>query len=370
MLNALGLMSGTSMDGIDVALISSDGLTKVDRGPFLSIGYSPGFRRRLAAALEAATEIKSRDDRPGDLAEVERELTDKHVNAVAVFAEHHGIDLASVDLIGFHGQTVLHRPKQSLTVQLGDGALLAEKTGRPVVYDMRAADMEAGGEGAPLAPAYHAALAQSLDREGSFAFVNIGGISNITYVAADGTIHAFDSGPGNTLIDQWVEAKAGIPYDQGGAIASEGRVVRTMVDDFLSAPFFADTMHRSLDRNDFVLPKTDSATLEDGARSLARLTAEAIDLSSNTLPSFPQNWIICGGGRNNQAIMADLDELVTARGGHLMSAEEIGLDGDAVEAEAWAYLAIRCRKTLPISWPETTGCSKPTCGGVVVDPQQ
>lgn len=369
-LTAIGLMSGTSMDGIDVALVRSDGSALVERGPFLTVEYAPAFRRALAEALDTATEIRSRDQRPGNLAEVERELTELHAQAVRSFANRHAIALDSIDLVGFHGQTVLHRPEKQLTVQIGDGQQLADAVGIPVVYDMRVADMKAGGEGAPLAPAYHGALAQQLGRSGAVAFINIGGISNITCVSGDGHLHAFDTGPGNTLIDQWVEAKAGIPFDQGGAIASEGGIIRSMVDAYLQADFFTDNRRRSLDRNDFRPPEATSATLEDGARSLARVTAEGIVKSSQALPQFPETWIVCGGGRSNNVIMSDLAEVLSPHGGDVLAAEEVGLDGDAMEAEAWAYLAIRSLKGLPISWPDTTGCRQPTTGGILVHPSK
>ena len=369
-MTAIGLMSGTSMDGIDVALVKSDGRALVERGPFLTVAFQPAFRRVLAETLDTAKCITSREERPGNLDEVERTLTELHARAVDTFAARYGIAPETIDIVGFHGQTVLHRPERGLTVQIGDGQLLADMTGIPVVHDMRAADMKAGGEGAPLAPAYHGALARQLGREGAVAFVNIGGISNITSVSEDGHLHAFDTGPGNTLIDQWVEAKAGIPFDQGGAIASEGGIIRTMVEKYLEADFFSDTGRRSLDRNDFLPPDAGSATLEDGARSLARVTAEAIVKSSHALPQFPKTWIVCGGGRNNRVIMEDLAEIVAASDGEVIAAEDVGLDGDAMEAEAWAYLAIRSRMGLPLSWPDTTGCSQPTPGGTLARPSK
>lgn len=367
-MTAIGLMSGTSMDGIDVALITSDGVRVLERGPSLSVAYRPDFRRRLASALECATSIRLRSERPGDLAELEGELTQLHGDAVFQFAKQFDIDLSTIDVVGFHGQTVLHRPLQQLTVQIGDGALLANRLAVPVVYDMRAADMEAGGEGAPLAPAYHAALAVSLEQKQSVAFVNIGGISNITWVGKDGTVLAFDTGPGNALIDQWVEMKAGIPFDQGGAIASEGRILRSIVEEYLQASFFTDEKRRSLDRNDFRPPDPASASLEDGARTLARLTAEAIFKSSAKLPLPVDQWIICGGGRHNRTIMDDLRELAALQDGNVVAAEDMGFDGDAMEAEAWAFLAIRSRHGLPLSWPGTTGCRQPTTGGRYVEP--
>lgn len=370
MKTAIGLMSGTSMDGIDVALIRSDGATIAERGPFLTVPYSPAFRRRLADGLETAKSIGRRGERPGALGALEEELTRLHAEAVFAYSRQSGIPLESVDLIGFHGQTVLHRPEKGLTVQIGDGKLLASETGLPVIHDMRAADMEAGGEGAPLAPAYHRALAASLDRPGPIVFVNIGGISNITLIGQNDELEAFDTGPGNALIDQWVETKAGIPFDQGGAIASEGQILRRLVDPYLQNDFFSDGSRRSLDRNDFLPPDPASADLEDGARSLARLTAEAIMKSMRSMREAPKTWIVCGGGRCNRMIMSDLSDLAASQNGTVLAAEDVGLNGDAIEAEAWAYLAIRAHYGLPLSWPTTTGCRKPVTGGVLAKPKE
>ncbi len=364
---AIGLMSGTSLDGIDVALVRTDGEGTVERGPTMGVAYYPAFRKRLQAALETAKAIGRRDERPGDLAAVERELTLRHAEAVRAFLDENGLTAAVVDVIGFHGQTVLHRPDQALTVQLGDGALLAREAGIDVVYDMRANDMAEGGQGAPLIPVYHAALARNLPADCAFpvVFVNIGGISNLTYVGADGAIVAFDSGPGNTLIDQWVEAQAGIPFDQGGMIASEGRVVASLAARYLDHPFFTATVRRSLDRNDFLPPAGGDATLEDGARTLAHVTAAAILTSAGHLPQPPRTYVVCGGGRLNRIIMADLADLAGAQGARVMAAEEAGLDGDSMEAEAWAYLAVRALEGLPLTFPGTTGVKAAVTGGVV-----
>jgi len=226
---AIGLMSGTSMDGIDLAMLETDGDGVVRRGASSFTAYDAQFRKRLERALETAKSIELRSDRPGDLTELEADLTDRHVAAVEAFLTREGLSASDVDVIGFHGQTVLHRPLQALTVQLGDGERLAKRLGVDVVYDLRANDMTMGGQGAPLVPAYHRAMAAGLGPEWAqdtpVIFVNIGGISNITYIGTDGDLRAFDSGPGNTLIDQWVRHHAGIPYDSGGAIASEGRVL-------------------------------------------------------------------------------------------------------------------------------------------------
>lgn len=367
---AIGLMSGTSMDGIDVALVKTDGERLIERGASAGFSYDPAFRRHLQRALETAKAIGSREERPGDLAEIERELTLRHADAVRTFLRDHELAAGAVDVIGFHGQTVLHRPDHSLTVQIGDGELLARETGIPVVFDMRANDMVHGGQGAPLIPVYHAALAQTLSSENAFpvAFVNIGGISNLTYVGSGGEIIAFDSGPGNTLIDQWVEAHAGIPFDQGGMIASEGRVIEGLADRYLSHPFFTDRKRRSLDRNDFQPPTGVDASLEDGARTLAHVTAAAIVKSAGHLPEAPLTYVVCGGGRLNQTIMGDLAGLAAADGAKVIVAEEANLNGDSMEAEAWAYLAVRSLEGLPLTFPGTTGVKEAVTGGVLTRP--
>ena len=364
---AIGLMSGTSLDGIDVALLRTDGEAVVERGPFLAQPYDTFFRRRLQGALETAKAIGARSERPGDLAEIERELTLRHAEAVRAFLDGNGLTASDIDVIGFHGQTVLHRPNAGLTVQLGDGGLLARETGIDVVYDMRANDMVHGGQGAPLIPAYHAALAAGLSGASGKAvvFVNIGGISNITFIGAGGAIVAFDSGPGNTLIDQWVEAHAGIPYDQGGMIASEGRVDPGLAERYLNHAFFTDPVRRSLDRNDFRPPEGPDASLEDGARTLAHVTAAAILRSARHLPERPKLYVVCGGGRLNRVIMGDLAALAETEAAEVVTAEAVDLDGDSMEAEAWAYLAVRSLRGLPLTFPGTTGVKTPVSGGVL-----
>lgn len=356
------------MDGIDVALVRTDGETVVERGPFLSMPYDPAFRDRLKQGLEDAGAITVREQRPGDLAGLERDLTLRHGEAVSLFLQRSGLTAADVDVIGFHGQTVLHRPDQALTVQIGDGALLARETGIDVVFDMRANDMVHGGQGAPLVPAYHQALAHRLEpKQWPVCFVNIGGISNLTYLDARGTIIGFDSGPGNTLIDQWVEAHAGIPYDEGGRIASEGAVVMTLAERYLANAFFTAPKRRSLDRNDFRPPAGGEADLSDGARTLAYVSAAAILKSAGHLPERPKTYVICGGGRLNRVIMADLEALAGRQGAEVFAAEKAGFNGDAIEAEAWGYLAVRSTRGLPLTYPGTTGVHLPVTGGVLAN---
>jgi anhydro-N-acetylmuramic acid kinase len=371
LLRAIGLMSGTSMDGIDAAMLRTDGENHVEFGPTAFLAYPAPFRRAIEAGLETAKAIIRREDRPGDLAQLEQAITERHVEAAKSLLERAPVAWRSPAVIGFHGQTVLHRPQAGITVQLGDGSLLARATGIPVVYDMRANDMREGGQGAPLVPAYHAALARSLPQPyasmSPVAFVNIGGISNITYVG-EGDPIAFDTGPGNALIDQWVAREGGVPFDADGTIASEGSVMRTVVERYLDNPFFAKSGPKSLDRGDFTLAETDGLELADGARTLAAVSAEAILKSVEHLPDRPRLWIVSGGGRKNPHIFRDLKEGATRTLAEVIPAEDAGLRGDFIEAEAWAHLAVRSLKGLPLSFPTTTGSRRAMSGGVLARP--
>lgn len=367
---AIGLMSGTSMDGIDIALLVTDGENRVDRGPSGATVYGDAFRVRLKQALVDARAIAQRGERPGLLRRLERDLTLLHAVAVHDFLHAHGLKPEEIDVIGFHGQTVLHRPQDALTVQIGDGPLLASETGIPVVYDMRAEDMRHGGQGAPLIPAYHAALAANLPfgMEGPVVFVNIGGISNLTYVGRDGALVAYDSGPGNMLIDQWMELHGKGSFDPGGATAMSGSVEHEIAARYLDHAFFTDNRRRSLDRGDFAVPEKGELTLENGARTLAFVSAAAILRSAAHLPARPRTYVVSGGGRENGAIMAELTALAEREGARVIDAGNAGFDGDAMEAEAWAYLAVRSLNGLPLTYPATTGCDRPVSGGILTLP--
>ncbi len=371
MLTAIGLMSGTSMDGIDAAMLRTDGENRVEFGPTAFFPYPAAFRHEIESGLETAKSLVRRDDRPGGLASLERAITERHAEAVRALVDSAPPTWRDIQLVGFHGQTVLHRPRQALTVQLGDGELLANATGIPVVYDMRANDMLHGGQGAPLVPAYHAALARSLPETyaavSPVVFVNIGGISNITYVG-DGDPVAFDTGPGNALIDQWVTREGGVPFDADGAIASEGSVVRAVVDRYLDNPFFAKPGPKSLDRGDFTLAEVGGLELADGARTLASVSAGAILKSVEQLPATPRLWIVCGGGRKNPHILGDLVKGAATMQAEVILAEDAGLRGDFIEAEAWAYLAVRSAKKMPLTFPTTTGCRSAVSGGMYAKP--
>ena len=363
-------MSGTSMDGIDVAMIRTDGEKYLIRGANGFFAYPHETRKMLEKSLQTARKITARHQRPEDLKRVEQQITHLHVEAVRKFLADNRRPPGDVDVLGFHGQTILHQPENALTVQLGDGALLASETGIRTVFDMRANDMQHGGQGAPMVPVYHEVLANNLVDKFKglhpLAFVNIGGISNVTYVGDE--LIAFDTGPGNALIDQWVQRQVGISHDQGGMIAEEGHIDEELVAHYLSDPFFSLPIPKSLDRNDFGLRENHNASVETVARSLARVSAEAVLEAARHFPKMPALWIICGGGRLNPHIMNDLKLLAEQRNSRVVSAENAGFDGDSMEAEAWGYLAVRSLEKLPLTFPLTTGVDLPVTGGVIADP--
>jgi len=374
MLRAVGLMSGTSMDGIDVALIDTDGEERVARGPFATFAYEPDFRARLAAALDDARGLTDRNARPGCLADVERELTERHAAAVEKFLAGQRIAPDAVDVVGFHGQTVLHKVSpgepeaahdvRTLTVQLGDGRRLATLTGIDVVWDLRAADAAAGGQGAPLVPVYHRAVAARLP-ERPVAVVNIGGVANVTWIGRDGSLIAFDTGPGNALIDDWMLRHTGTAVDAGGRAAADGKVDEDALNALLMSPYFGRVPPKSLDRNAFAIDPVRHLSVADGAATLTAFTAAGIARARAHFPEEPRLWVICGGGRRNKTLMTMIAASVESA---VAPAEAAGCDGDAVEAEAWAYLAVRALKGLPITFPGTTGVPAPVTGGVLAKP--
>ena len=358
-MRAIGLMSGTSMDGIDVALIETDGENLIERLACLTVPYDAPFRSDLAAALEEARALTDRTARPGCLAAVEQELTQRHAAATAQLLAQGTVGLVSV--VGFHGQTVLHAPERRLTVQIGDGAALARNTGLDVVYDLRAADVAAGGQGAPLAQVYHRALAARLP-ERPVAVLNVGGVGNVTWIGRDGTLIAFDTGPGNALIDDWIHGRTGRAMDTHGTIAASGRVDDDALLALLTHDYFGQVPPKSLDRNAFNLDPVRQLSLEDGAATLAAFTATCIARAREHFPEEPKLWVISGGGRRNRTLMSMIASQVESA---VAPAEAAGFNGDAVEAEAWAYMAVRSLRGLPITFPGTTGVSAPLTGGVL-----
>ncbi len=359
-LRAIGLMSGTSLDGIDIALLETDGESIVRHGHCATIPYRESERELLRQALAEAVNLSARDQRPGRLKDIERQITEWHGFIVSTFLRKLNLGPLDIDVIGFHGQTIIHRPEKALTVQLGDGAALARQINISVVYDMRAADVAAGGQGAPLVPVYHQALVASVPKR-PVAVVNIGGVANVSWIGPNGELVAFDTGPGNALIDDWMKLKTGQSRDEGGGMALKGHVDEKLAKRFLSHEFFAIAGPKSLDRNSFAGIAMGDLSAEDGAATLVAVTARSIAAARTHFPAEPKRWIICGGGRHNRAIMASLKSLLP----NVEPAEKFGIDGDSLEAAAWAYLAVRSFRRLPLTFPGTTGVVREMTGGVL-----
>ncbi|WP_425450448.1 anhydro-N-acetylmuramic acid kinase [Virgifigura deserti] len=351
---ALGLMSGTSRDGVDAALVRTDGRGSLVCGSALTQPFSPEFRQRLAGVIGGQ----------GPVAAVERELTLIHAELVDALLARDAVSPAEVAVIGFHGQTILHAPERGRTWQIGDGALLAERTGIDVVNDFRSRDVAEGGQGAPLVPLFHAALSRDLPRP--LAVVNIGGVANVTWVGALGNgedrLLAFDTGPGNALLDDWALRHTGCPFDADGALAGAGRADPAIVANLLAHPYFGLPAPKSLDRDAFDPAPVARLSAADGAATLVAFTAAAIARAGELFPVPPQRWLIAGGGRRNPALMAALAEHLAAP---VAPVEAVGWDGDALEAQAFAYLAVRALRGLPLSLPETTGVRRPVTGGTL-----
>jgi anhydro-N-acetylmuramic acid kinase len=370
-ISAIGLMSGTSYDGVDVALVNSDGETVGRLGPTGYRAYSDAERAVLRRAIAAAGNLCDRNQRPEPLAEAEALLTAMHAEAVESYLTANGISAADIAVVGFHGQTVLHQPDRHLTVQLGNGADLASRIGIPVVYDFRAADVAAGGEGAPLVPAYHRAMVRMLDRPQPVGVLNLGGVANVTYIDGDDLI-AFDVGPGNALIDDFIRLRTGESHDADGARAAAGTVDETAVARVLSHPYFGRRPPKSLDRNEFrnwVAEEGGLAkkSVEDGAATLTAITAAAIAAARALLPRAPASWIAAGGGTRNPTLMRMLNERLAPA--TVETANDVGWSADALEAQAFAYLAVRSLRELPLTFPGTTGVAEPLTGGVLARPK-
>jgi anhydro-N-acetylmuramic acid kinase len=351
---AIGVISGTSMDGIDVALIMTDGAERVETGPAATFPYP----EPVARALRAVVGDPSEAERPQ--AELERVVTDAHVAAVEAFLDRFAIPRETVALVGMHGQTILHRPRARLTRQLCDGARAAAALRIDVISDFRSADVAAGGEGAPLAPIYHAAMAAGLERP--LMILNWGGVGNVTYLGAEGEIIAFDTGPANALIDDFLLRRRGVALDENGALAAEGQIDADALEAMMRDPYFDRAAPKSLDRNHFAGAGDliDRLSDADGAATLSAFTVEATAAALRLVPAPPRRWLVGGGGRRNSLLMGRLGERLGVR---VEPVEAIGFDGDAIEAQCFAYLALRSRRGAPLSFPTTTGVPKPITGG-------
>jgi anhydro-N-acetylmuramic acid kinase len=356
-LKVIGLMSGTSLDGVDAALLETDGEDFVRPGPGLTMPYDARTRALLRAALGSASGVSHGAPVPHSIRDAERVLTEVHAQAVQALLQKTGS--GDVSLIGFHGQTILHRPERHWTWQIGDGALLARLTGIDVINDFRTADVKAGGQGAPLMPLYHAAIARKSELAEPLVVVNIGGVAQVTYIRGDQVL-AFDTGPGNAPIDDWMQRHSGRPVDVDGALAGSGKVDDAAMAEMLANVFFDRVPPKSLDRMDFGMAAVEGLSPQDGAATLTAFTAASIARAREHFPEPAATWIVSGGGRHNNTLMAMLKAGVNAP---VLKAEDAGWDGDALEAEGFAYLAVRSKKGLPLSLPTTTGVKQPMTGG-------
>ncbi|MGB0508024.1 MAG: anhydro-N-acetylmuramic acid kinase [Pikeienuella sp.] len=352
-MRALGLMSGTSLDGIDAAVIETDGIDIQGFGPSAGRPYETTDREVLRNAFgwEPAPTASALIDQ-------------RHIEAVEALNE-------PVDLIGYHGQTVAHDPDNGRTRQLGDGSVLANALDTSVVWDFRSDDMIAGGQGAPLAPFYHWACARWIKAKEPVAFLNLGGVGNVTWVdpttpcpETPGALLAFDTGPGNALIDDLMLTRMGRGYDLDGEMGAAGKVNKAVLHSLESSPYFAVKPPKSLDRDDFAHATVAIADLstEDAAATLTAFTASSVAKAAKHLPSAPSQWLVCGGGRLNPTMMRMLSDGLAVP---VLAVEEVGLDGDMLEAQAFAYLAVRVLHGLPTSAPGTTGCTEPVSGGQI-----
>lgn len=361
----VGLMTGTVLDGnIDIALLRTDGERVEEFGPYTLAPYSTEVRALLEETLAAARQWNFEGPEPAIFKRAEEALTRAQAEAVRQFVEGVGMAMEQIGAVGFHGQSVLHRApapgRIGDTRQLGDGALMHEMLGVPVVYDFRTADVRAGGQGAPLVPVYHQALLRGLGAQGETAVLNLGGVANVTWWDGGETLVAFDTGPANAPINDWVKAHGHGEMDRDGGLARSGTVDEARLAELLRHPYLSAPWPKSLDRFDFSAAMADGLGLEDGAATLTAFTAGAVGKALDLLPQRPTRLNVCGGGRRNPVLM----EMIAERAGvEAVNADTVGWRGDAIEAECFGFLAARTLAGLPISFPSTTGAPRPMTGG-------
>lgn len=365
---AVGLMTGTVLDGnIDVALLRTDGETVESFGAYTLAPYPQSIRTLLEETLSQARTWAFDGPEPAIFAEAEDALTRAQSAAVAALVKDAGLKNADIDVVGFHGQSVLHRAPQpgriGATRQLGNGRLMHDLLGIPVAYDFRSADVRAGGQGAPLAALYHQALLKKIGAmDGKTAVLNLGGVANVTFWDGKDQLIAFDTGPANAPINDFVKGLGLGDMDHNGEMALRGKVDEERLAKLLMHPYLSAPYPKSLDRFDFLSTMADGLSADDGAATLTAFTCGAVGKALDLLPQRPEKLVVCGGGRHNPAIMAMLK---TRAGVLAVPAETVGWRGDAIEAECFAFLAVRVLRGLPISFPTTTGAPHPLTGGVL-----
>lgn len=355
---AVGLMSGTSLDGIDAALLATDGRKYVKPMGFAGLPLDPDLRGAIKEFMG------SRDKLSDQAKRMEMEITLAHADAVRELISITGHDLSEVDVIGFHGQTITHEPDDRFTWQMGNGDLLASELETDVVSDFRTNDVKAGGQGAPFIPVYHHAMALASNQKLPMAVLNIGGVSNITWIGSDEEkdMIAFDTGPGNALLNDFVAKRRNELFDRDGKLASAGIINQDLLIKWLSDDYFRKQPPKSLDRGHFDVSDLKNQTDENGAATLAAFTYFSVDKSLDFLPKPPSELLVTGGGRKNPVLMNGLKDILKIP---VKPVEEIGWNGDYLEAEGMAYLAVRSLLGLPLSFPETTGVPSPATGGTL-----
>lgn len=357
-MRAIGLMSGTSLDGVDIALIETDGVDVYKQGRAYTVPYEDNLRESIRSILGMQPDSQEQAIR---IRLIENNLTAFHAMVVKEFMEG---ETEPVEVIGFHGHTIFHAPEQHYTHQIGDGQMLADLTGIKVVNHFRNADVRAGGQGAPLVPVYHGALCSEMEKP--IAVLNIGGVSNLTWIGANGEMLAFDTGPGNAPVNDWVFKHGGMHMDYNGKLAISGKVDVQILNSLMKHKYFGKYPPKSIDRNIFneKLEHLEGLSLEDGAATATAFSAEAVAYSiSFYLPERPKQMIICGGGANNPTMVRFIRQRLPEI--EVLTAKEVGWNSDAIESQAFAYLAVRRLYGMPITFPTTTGVPEPLPGGEI-----
>ncbi len=351
---SLGLMSGTSGDGVDASIIRSDGTSKYKVILDKYFTYNQEIYDGIYELKEKINNIKDLKTFSKEIDSLERKITLFHAKSIADI-----IKKEKIDIVGFHGQTIFHSPKNKVSKQLGDGRLLSQLLKKDVIYNFRQNDIKNGGEGAPLAPIFHKLIAEQKEFKLPTSILNLGGIANITSIQNKNKIFSSDIGPGNCLIDKWIKTCTKQKYDKDGGIAKSGNVNKIILDQALDS-FYNNEIsnNKSYDTKDFDLSFVRGLSVEDGAATLTNFTSEII-----AKKIFDNKVFLCGGGRKNNFLVKSIQEKTKSE---IKLIDDIGMDGDFIESQAFAYIAIRSYLKLPISFPETTGCSTPSTGGTTI----
>mgnify|MGYP006178499261 CR=1 FL=1 len=365
LITAIGLMSGTSCDGIDVSIVESDGEDRLNSIGDLFYPYEEKTRLRIRKLKEKIEKVLDLKNYKNEMDNLEKEITFLHFKSINLILEKFKISKSEVTLAGFHGHTIFHSFQDKKSKQLGDGRALSKLIDLNIIYNFRANDLKNGGQGAPLVPIFHKLLQKKLQLKTPVVFVNIGGISNLTYLDKNDEMISFDSGPGNFLIDKLVQLHSNdkMQFDSNGEIAFKGRIDKNILNNYLHDTYYDSLPPKSLDVNNFNLSLVRDLSLEDAITTLSELTARTIVESLNFFSNKPREIILCGGGRKNKYIYERIKKISNIS---TLSINEYNISGDFIESQAFAYLAIRSFLKKPITFTKTTGVLNPTTGGQLV----